>query len=120
MSQYWGYHCMLDCLGAAKEKITDKDNIYAFTKALVKNIDMVAHGEPVIEYFAEHDATKAGFTMMQMISTSSITAHFVDLNGSIYLDVFSCKPFNIADVVETVREFFDPQSIKESFVTRQA
>jgi hypothetical protein len=48
MSNYWGYHLMLDCSGCTK--IDSKENIYNFVKDLVKRIDMTAHGEPIIEY----------------------------------------------------------------------
>jgi hypothetical protein len=41
---YWGYHLVLDCAGLNAESIRDPQNIYKFTKQLVKDIDMVAFG----------------------------------------------------------------------------
>jgi S-adenosylmethionine decarboxylase len=117
---YWGYHLMLDCSGCNLEQISSKENVANFTKALVKNIDMVAHGEPVIVYFAEHDPSKAGLSLMQLIVTSSITGHFVDRDRHAYLDVFSCKPFDIGAVEDTVKEYFGAEKIRVNFVTRHA
>jgi S-adenosylmethionine decarboxylase len=92
---YWGYHAMFDCAGATSTKITDKENVYNFIKELVPAIDMVAFGEPMIEHFATHAADKAGISFCQMIETSNISGHLVDLNGDAYIDIFSCKPVDI-------------------------
>ena len=80
---------ILDCSDCNLEQISNKENIHNFTKALINNIDMIAHGEPVIEYFAEHDPSKAGYSLMQLIVTSSITAHFVDRDRLAFVDIFS-------------------------------
>ena len=120
MSNYWGYHALLDCRGCVKERIRSGENILDFVKTLVKNIDMVAYGEPVLEHFATNDEEKAGFSVVQLIETSSITGHFVDINGDAYLDVFSCKPFSIDLLKETVHAFFQPESIRVNYITRHA
>jgi len=120
MSDYWGYHLMLDCRGCDKGLITSRQNIYEFVIELVKRIDMVAYGEPIIEHFATHDPDKAGYSLVQLIETSNITAHFVDKNGDGYIDVFSCKPYNEEDVIAVVNEYFAPVNINTTFVHRQA
>lgn len=91
-----------------------------FIKELVQRIDMEPIGEPWIEYTAGHDPNKAGFTATQIIVTSSIVAHFVDATGSIYLDVFSCKNFDIEKVEMVVKKYFKPERIRVNFVTRHA
>ena len=111
---------MLDCSGCDLEKITSQENIYNFTKELVKRIDMVAYGEPVIAHLATHDPQKAGFSMMQLIETSNIAMHAVDRDRTMYLDVFSCKPFSNDTVCETVREYFGATQIRLNYVTRHA
>ena len=117
---YWGYHVMQDCSGCAADRITSRENLVQFTKELVKRIDMVAFGEPTVEHFATHDPNKAGYSMVQLIETSSITAHFVDHDRTMYLDVFSCKTFDLAVVQDTVREFFGATKIRMNYVTRNA
>lgn len=117
---YWGYHLILDCQGCNRSEITTRENLAAFIKTLVKAIDMVAYKEPVLEHFATHDLDKAGFSLVQLIETSSITGHFVDKNGDAYLDIFSCKPFSIETVKKVVTMYFHPQKIKTYYLTRQA
>jgi S-adenosylmethionine/arginine decarboxylase-like enzyme len=113
----WGYHLILDCYNADKELITSSTNIAAFAKALVKKINMKAYGEPQVIHFGEDD--KQGYTLVQLIETSNISAHFCDDSGNFYLDVFSCKPYENALVVETVKQFFAPERIVERYIERE-
>ena len=118
--EYWGYHLILDCKACDIEKIKNASHIRFFINVLVKEIDMKAYGEPVIENFASHNSTVAGYSLLQLIETSSITGHFVDLNGDAYLDIFSCKPFDIEVAKDVIRKFFNPKKIKMTYLTRQA
>lgn len=117
---YWGYHLILDCQGCLREKISDGDHIRTFAKALVARIEMKAFGEPLVQHFAAHEPTVGGYSLVQLIETSSITGHFVDQNGDAYLDIFSCQRFDIAKAQAVVQEFFKPQKIKLTYLTRQA
>lgn len=117
---YWGYHLILDCKECDIEKITDGDNIRSFAKTLVERIDMKAYGEPLVEHFAAHDPKAGGYSLVQLIETSSITGHFVDESGDAYIDIFSCKSFDLETAKEVVKEFFDPSKMKTIFLTRQA
>jgi S-adenosylmethionine decarboxylase len=115
---YWGYHLLLDCAELDHAAITDAENIYYFVKRLVKDIDMVAYGEPQIVNFGSGD--KAGFTLIQLIETSNICAHFANENREIYLDVFSCKPFDEKIVEELVAQYFGCKSVRRAFIKRKA
>jgi S-adenosylmethionine/arginine decarboxylase-like enzyme len=108
---------MLDCSGC--ENIDSKDNIYNFVKDLVDKIDMVAHGEPIIEYLLPGDP-KQGYSLMQLITTSNICGHFMELDGTAYFDIFSCKEFNLSTAQNVVKEYFNPKKIRVNFITRQA
>ena len=119
-NNFWGYHIILDCAAGNKEKITNAEHISTCAKVLVDRIDMVAFGEPQVVHFAEYKPEVAGYTLVQLIQTSSITCHFVDCTGDFYFDCFSCKPFNIETVKEVVQEFFEPQVVKTTYLTRQA
>lgn len=117
MKLYWGYHLLLDCSGC--EQIHLKDNIYNFIKDLVPSIDMIAHGEPIIEHLLAGDP-KQGYSLMQLITTSNICAHFMELDGTAYFDIFSCKEFDIEKAKEIVIKYFNPKSIRVNFITRHA
>ena len=113
----WGYHLMLDCSGC--QNINDRNQIYSFVKDLIKQIDMVAHGEPVIEYLLPGDSNQ-GYSLMQLITTSNICGHFMELDGTAYFDVFSCKKFDPAIVKKVVKHYFNPKKVKSKLIKRQA
>ena len=116
----WGYHVMVDVHGCDKEAISSREVIEGFVKALVERIDMKAYGEPQIVDFANHDPNKGGFTLVQLIETSNICAHFVSASGDAYFDVFSCKEFDLTGVVETINTYFRPKDGFVKFVYRDA
>jgi S-adenosylmethionine/arginine decarboxylase-like enzyme len=115
---YWGYHLILDCSRCIPRTIRSKNVITDFSKKLVKKIDMVPHGEPQVVMFG--NGNKKGYTLVQLIETSNICAHFVEETNDMYLDVFSCKPFNPKDVKGVVNSFFVPEHMNEMFLNRDA
>ncbi|NBP59282.1 S-adenosylmethionine decarboxylase [bacterium] len=115
---YWGYHLILDCAECNNLSITSSDTIRSFVKELVPAIDMIAYGEPQIVHFGT--GNKAGYTLIQLIETSNICAHFVNENNTMYLDVFSCKPFEPKIVEDLVVKYFEAKSAKVAFIKRQA
>ena len=116
---YWGYHLMLDVKGCEIQRATDPEYIKHFIKELVRLIEMVPYGEPQLVHFADN-TEKAGWTVIQLIETSNIMGHFLDINGDLYMDIFSCKDFEEARVVKALEEHFKPEKIKSRFFRRQA
>ncbi len=115
---YWGYHLMLDISGC-NDAIKSRDAIYNFTKDLVAKIDMTAHGEPIIEYLLPGDP-KQGYSMMQLITTSNICAHFIEPDKTAYIDIFSCKQFDINVAQEVVKQHFGCTKMRINYITRNA
>ena len=105
----WGLHAVLNATKCCPSAIRSKRVIEAFTKDLVKRIDMVSYGPPQIIHFGT--GNKAGFTLVQLIETSNIVAHFVEEYDDMYLDVFSCKEFNPGIVETTVQQYFHPGAV---------
>jgi len=114
----WGYHLTLDAGSCDHDAIRSKQTINAFTKELVKKIDMVAYGKPRIVMFGEGD--KKGYTLVQLIETSDITAHFVEETDAVYLDLFSCKKYDPAVAIAVFKSYFKPQTLVKRFVKRNA
>ena len=104
----WGQHLVLDFNGCPKELLADKENILDWSKELIQAIDMVAYGEPIIEHFATHSHEAAGYTLLQMIETSNIAAHFAENIGQVYIDVFSCKAFDVELALGICKKYFKP------------
>jgi len=114
----WGYHLILDVKGCDLVKSKDPIYIADFVKELVNRIDMVPYGEPQVIHFGEGELT--GWTVLQFIQTSNIMGHFMDHNGDLYFDVFSCKNFDKQIVLDMLAEYFSPENVKHEFLIRQA
>ena len=118
MADYWGYHLILDASGCDLLSISDGENIKAFARELVTSIDMVAYGEPQAVHFGT--GNKAGYTLVQLIETSNICAHFVEENSQFYLDVFSCKEFDPETVINVAKKYFNCTHFNTAFLERKA
>jgi S-adenosylmethionine/arginine decarboxylase-like enzyme len=117
---FWGYHLLLDCKAGELDRVKSASNINNFVHDLVLSIGMKAYGDPIIEHFATHLPEAAGYSLLQLIETSSITGHFSDKTGDHYIDVFSCKEFSIENAISIVEKYFNPTDIRTTYLTRQA
>jgi S-adenosylmethionine/arginine decarboxylase-like enzyme len=104
----WGLHLTIDASHCNPNSIRSKNTISKFTKELVQKIDMKAFGHPQIVMFG--DGNKKGYTLVQLIETSNICAHFCEENNSMYFDLFSCKYFSQKAVEKIVYDYFQPVS----------
>lgn len=66
---------------------------------------MQRYGEPQIVRFGR-DAAVYGYSMVQLIETSLVSAHFAESSNTVYLDVFSCKYYDPRMAVEYANDFF--------------
>jgi len=96
----WGIASAIDIYDCDPEKIRDAELIKRFVVELCDLIEMKRFGETQVIHFGE-DEKVAGFSMVQLIETSLISAHFANQSNATYLDVFSCKAYD----PEVVREF---------------
>jgi S-adenosylmethionine/arginine decarboxylase-like enzyme len=83
----------------------DEDAIKRFVRELCDLIQMRRYGETQVVRFGD-DPRVTGFSMTQLIETSLISAHFADNSRAIYLDVFSCAPYDSEQVAAFAAKFF--------------
>ena len=105
----WGIASSIDIYDCNPDTIRDAEKIKEFVKLLCKLIEMKRYGETQVIHFGEEERV-AGFSMVQLIETSLISAHFANLTNTVYLDVFSCKPYDLDTVEEFSKEFFGGKS----------
>lgn len=105
ISGAWGLACSFDIYDCNPETIRDAEKIRQFVYELCDLIAMKRFGECQVVNFGE-DERVAGFSMVQLIETSLISAHFANASNATYLDVFSCKPYDPAVVEKFALEYF--------------
>ena len=116
---YWGFHLALNLKSCNSTKIRSKEYIEQFTKDLCDFIDMKRFGEPVVVNFGEAEEV-SGYSMFQLIETSNIAAHFVEQTNDVYLDIFSCKPYNVNNTIQFCKEQFEAIDFNHVYLQRQA
>src|SRR5512138_105510 len=104
-NEYWGISSSIDLHECDLGLMQDADAIREFVRTLCDRIQMRRYGETQVVYFGD-DPRVTGFSMTQLIETSLISAHFADASCAIYLDVFSCAPYEPEEVARFALKYF--------------
>lgn len=60
-----------------------------------------------------------GTSAVQFIMTSNITIHTLDLLGNVYLNIFSCKDFDVKQAAKFSRKFFEGKVVCATTIIRK-
>jgi len=103
--KHWGLSCSIDLYECSPELIRSAEAIKQYAAELCDFIEMKRFGEPVVVDFGE-DPRVSGYSLMQLIETSSITGHFANQTNTAYIDVFSCKYYPPYKTMEFCKKYF--------------
>ena len=101
-----------------KDIISSKKRLQEYTDKLCKLIKMKKFGKTLIPYFGEKNPVTKGYSLVQLIETSSITGHFSEYWRTAYINIFSCKEYDQNLAKDFTRKFFKAKRIKVTFLTR--
>ena len=104
----WGVSACIDLYDCDLLLMQDEDIIKRFVRELCGLIKMRRFGETQVVRFGD-DPRVTGFSMTQLIETSLVSAHFADNSCAVYLDVFSCAPYNPEEAAAFAARFFKAQ-----------
>lgn len=114
----FGMELVLDLFECNPETIRSREDLQRFTRELCELIDMKTYGDMFAERFGLNEAKTAGYSIVQLIETSSITGHFSEQWNSAYINIFSCKPFDQKTAADFTKKFFGAKTIKSTILTR--
>lgn len=117
-TKYWGISSSIDLYECDLALMQDAEAIREFVKILCERIKMRRYGETQVVYFGDEPRV-TGFSMTQLIETSLISAHFADASCAIYLDVFSCAPYEPEEAARFAAEYFKAQTYNINVVYRK-
>ena len=112
----WGLSTSINLYGCNPVSISSKPFISIFAKRLCDNINMNAFGEPTVIYFGS-DKFK-GYSLVQLIETSSITGHFGDSDKVAYIDIFSCSYYDPEEATAFCKDYFSADMTNYTTVLR--
>lgn len=115
--QPWGWHLVLNLYDCSADKIQSADVIYQFVVDLCELIQMHRFGEPTIVNFGD-DPRVSGYSLVQLIETSNICAHFANESSAVYLDIFSCKKFDPEIAAQFCVQVFEAGKASGTFISR--
>ena len=118
VTEYWGVSSSIDLYDCDLALMQNADAIREFVVLLCDRINMRRYGETQVVFFGD-DPRVQGFSMTQLIETSLISAHFADKSRAIYLDVFSCAPYDSEDTAKFACEYFKASSYQLHVVQRR-
>jgi S-adenosylmethionine/arginine decarboxylase-like enzyme len=117
-TNYWGVSSCIDLYDCDLGLMQDEAVIKRFVRELCDLIKMRRFGETQVVRFGD-DPRVTGFSMTQLIETSLISAHFADNSKAIYLDVFSCAPYDPQAAAAFAAAFFKAQRRQVQVVGRR-
>jgi len=115
----FGWELVLDLYGCNNETISSEEAIKKFARELCKVIDMKPYGEPLTPYFGENQKHTKGYSLLQFIETSSITGHFSEGTSAVYLNIFSCKEYDIETAEKFSKDYFGAETVRSRFIVRK-
>ncbi|UCC95914.1 MAG: S-adenosylmethionine decarboxylase [Candidatus Omnitrophota bacterium] len=114
----FGYELVIDLYGCDKKMISSKEKLQEYVDKLCKLIKMKKYGKTLLPYFGEKKNFTKGYSLVQLIETSSITGHFSEFWRTAYINIFSCKKYNYELAKKFTHQFFKANGIKAKFIIR--
>ncbi|MCE1252274.1 MAG: S-adenosylmethionine decarboxylase [Anaerolineae bacterium] len=113
----WGWHLALNLYDCDLSLITSAETIREYVLELCDLIKMRRFGEPTIVNFGR-DPRVSGYSLVQLIETSNVCAHFANQSRAVYIDIFSCKYFDPQLAAEFSMSAFRAQKATGVIITR--
>jgi len=115
----YGIELILDLYDCNQKTIRSRKKLSDFVDSLCALIKMRKYGKPSILHFGLKKPHTAGYSLVQFIETSSITAHFSELWNSAYINIFSCKKFDTQKAADFAKKFFGAKRMKNRIILRK-
>lgn len=110
----------MDIYGCDKSTLTSAEHIYNILNELPVMLGMHKISEPQVTPYAgrEESFDKGGISAFVLIAESHITIHTFVAQGSVFVDIFSCKSFDIDAAKRYIMSKFKAQKIDTTLLSR--
>ncbi len=111
----FGPHLLLNIEGYTGPR--DMDGLFALFDNLPQRIDMTPIMRPYVLRSVKEDGTSV-LSAMTMIAESHIALHIEESTGRAYFDIFSCKFFDTAMVIDQIKAAFPGEKHTVQLISR--
>ena len=109
-------HLMVEGYGCNPKKLDNLTVIYKFLEELPAKLKMTMLAKP---YTMRNDTkTDYGITGFTIIAESHISIHTFPKKGYFTMDIYSCKPFDVEEVLRYTLDFFEAKDHDHHVVHR--
>jgi S-adenosylmethionine/arginine decarboxylase-like enzyme len=119
-NEEFGQELILNLYDCDLKMISDGEQIKNYVIKLCDEvIEMKRYGEPLIPHFGHENPITSGYSLVQLIETSCVSAHFSEYKRSVYLNIFSCKWFDPDKAAEFSRKWFKAGRMETKLLKRK-
>ena len=114
----YGKELLLDLINCDPKIIRSKRKILEYSNRICDLIKVKKYGKAICERFALDNPHATGYSLIQLIETSSVTGHFSELWNRAFINIFSCKLFDDKKAANFTKKFFKAKQIKKRVLIR--
>ena len=114
----FGQHLTIDASSCNRKKLTDQSLVYDILNNLPKELGMHRMTLPQVVKWLDPGATINGLSGFVMIAESHISIHTFPEKDYVFIDVFSCKGFDVDSAVKLLTNAFDAKKYTKKVVKR--
>jgi S-adenosylmethionine decarboxylase len=118
MEESFGPHITIDLKGCPKEILSNYNLHFDYLKMLPGLIQMTPITQPYVFPYDELIPGDRGITGIVIIAESHLSVHSFEEKGYSFIDIFSCKDFDVEKAIEITLEIFKPESHEVNVVKR--
>lgn len=105
----FGPHLMLDMWDCPKDILTNLQVHFDFLNEMPDRIGMIKITQPYVFPYKGIVPENGGITGFVVIAESHISVHSFEEKNFVFVDIFSCKEFNIELAISETLKFFSPR-----------
>jgi len=115
----FGYHLMIDMYDCRGEALSSISLTYEFLEKLAEVLKMTKQSPPFL-FRSDEKAFpgKAGLSGWLPLIESGIQIHTIEAVRFVSLDVYSCRIFDKATILDFASETFKPSEVEHEFIHR--
>jgi S-adenosylmethionine decarboxylase len=114
----YGPHLMLDLNECDSAILNNLELCFNFLNELPPKINMTKITQPYLFRYSNPDTDNEGLTGFVIIAESHISIHTYPKKNYVFVDLFSCKPFDTDEAKNYIVEYFKSKSYKSYLEVR--
>tara|TARA_Y100000310_G_C20645012_1_gene796042 strand:+ start:867 stop:1268 length:402 start_codon:yes stop_codon:yes gene_type:complete len=114
----FGQHLTIDASQCNRKKLTDQSFVYDILNKLPGKVGMTKMTLPYVVRWLDPGATVEGISGFVTIAESHISIHTFPEKDYVFMDVFSCRNFDVNKAFELLTKVFEAKKFTKKVVKR--